>query len=54
MHLIERAGLTEQVELRMGDVEAEVKIEGKKKWKLEGMATSEVKHSLSSEKNVKF
>lgn len=26
MHLIERAGLTEQVELRMADVEAEVKL----------------------------
>lgn len=42
MHLIERAGLTEQVELRVADVEAE--------WELEGMEAGGVKRALSSEK----
>lgn len=46
MHLIERAGLTEQVELRMADVEAEVKLGGVK-----GAEGGEAKHSLSSEKS---
>lgn len=52
MHLIERAGLAEQVERRMADVKAEVKLEKSGNWR--GKAVDEVKHSSSSDNKKAF